>query len=82
MISGDSNGLLRDEPSVLLTMNICRVRRFCQTALSSVDGARKIIIRRFTLRRGVRVRSGVQLTVGLFTDPFGSIVSRNSVAVN
>lgn len=81
IMSGDSNGLFRDEPRVLLTMKICRVSRFCQTAFSSVDGARKTIFLRLTLLRGVLVRSGVQFTVGLLRDcPLGSMVSRNSVS--
>lgn len=81
MMSGDSRGLFKHEPSVLLTMKIWRVNRFCQTAFSSVDGARKTMLRRFTLRRGVLVRSGVQFAVGLFiVCPEGSIVSLNSVA--
>lgn len=82
IISGDSKGLFKDEPSVLLTMKICRVSKFCQTAFNSVDGARKTMLRRLMLRRGVLERSGVQLTVGLLMDPLGSIVRRNSVSVN
>jgi hypothetical protein len=83
MMSGDSSGLLRHDPSVLLTMKICRVSRFCQTAFSSVDGARSTMLRRLALLNGVLVRSGVQLTVGLLRGcPFGSIVRRNSVSVS
>lgn len=59
----------------------CRCIRFCQTAFSSGDGARNIICFR-ALFLGVRVRSGVQCTVGLSAAirPFGSIVMRNSVS--
>lgn len=81
IMSGDSKGLFRDDPKVLLTMKIWRVSKFCQTAFSSVDGARRMIFRRLTLRNGVLVKSGVQFAVGLFIDcPLGSIVSRNSVS--
>lgn len=59
-ISGDSNGLFNDDPIVEFVMKICRVRRFCHTAFSSVDGARNIIFLRFALFMGVRVKSGVQ----------------------
>lgn len=59
---------------------IWRVRRFCQTALSSDEAARRIKVRRLALFRGVLVRSGAQFTVGLsIVRPFGSIVRRNSV---
>lgn len=62
--------------------HICRCRRFCQTAFSSMEGARRTIVYLLELRLGVRVNSGVQCVVGLSTDlPFGSIVNRNSVAV-
>lgn len=58
----------------------CRCIRFCQTAFSSCDGARKMICFR-ALFRGVRVKSGVQCTVGLSAmRPLGSIVMRNSVS--
>lgn len=81
IMSGDSSGLFSDDPNVLLTIKICRVSKFCQTAFSSVDGARRIMLRRLTLRNGVLVRSGVQLTVGLLAGcPLGSMVSRNSVS--
>lgn len=60
----------------------CRCIRFCQTAFSSGDGARNIICF-LAFFRGVRVKSGVQCTVGLSAAirPFGSIVIRNSVSV-
>lgn len=62
--------------------HICRCRRFCQTAFSSMEGARRTIVYLLELRLGVLVNSGVQCVVGLSTDlPFGSIVNRNSVAV-
>jgi hypothetical protein len=61
-MSGDSSGLPSCEPSVLLTMKICLVRRFCHTAFSSTEGARRMIARFFMLFSGVRVKSGVQFT--------------------
>ena len=80
-MSGDSNGLFNDDPNVVFIMKIWRVKRFCHTAFSSVDGARNIIFLRFALFNGVRVKSGVQWTVGLSNVlPFGSIVRRNSVS--
>ena len=82
MMSGDSSGLFKDDPNVLLTIKICRVSKFCQTALSSVEGARRMTFRLLTLLKGVRVKSGVQFAVGLFNVcPLGSIVRRNSVSI-
>jgi hypothetical protein len=76
--SGDSRGLFK---VVLVTIKICLVSRFCQTAFNSVEGARKVMLRRFALFIGVLVRSGVQFTVGLFIGcPLGSIIKRNSVS--
>jgi hypothetical protein len=65
MISGDSRGLFNGEPRVLLTIKICRVSKFCQTAFNSVDGALRTIVLRFALLRGVLVKSGAQFTRGL-----------------
>lgn len=47
-----------------------------------MEGARRIIVDLLEFRFGVLVNSGVQCVVGLSADfPFGSMVSRNSVAV-
>lgn len=80
MTSGDSRGLFREDPNALLTRAICRVRKFCQTAFNSIDGARRIIVRFLTLLRGVRDKSGAQLTLGDFAViPSGLTTRRNSV---
>lgn len=64
---------------------ICRCNKFCQTALSSTVGVRRMMQRLFGFLRGVRLRSGPQCTVGLLAavlrlpgEAPGSTMMRNS----
>lgn len=64
-----------------LKTHICRCNKFCQTAFSSVVGARRITVLLLAFLRGVRDKSGPQCTVGLVAlRPSGDTVIRNSVS--